>query len=78
MLATQGVEPPDKNLPLGLAKAVAATSERLSRGRRPPVTRLSVWVSALECTIDISRARSELGYEPVRSIADGLDELAAA
>ena len=42
---------------------------------RPPLTRLAVWVSALETTIDITRARTELGYAPVRTIEDGLEEL---
>jgi nucleoside-diphosphate-sugar epimerase len=78
LLRTQGVEPPTGSVPLPLAKAGAAAAERLARGRRPPITRLAVWLSGLECTIDISRARSELGYEPVRSVADGLDELRAA
>jgi nucleoside-diphosphate-sugar epimerase len=36
------------------------------------------WLSALECTIDISKARGELGYEPVRTRAEGMDELRAA
>jgi nucleoside-diphosphate-sugar epimerase len=36
---------------------------------------MAVWVSSLETTIDISRARRELGYEPVRTREQGLDEL---
>jgi nucleoside-diphosphate-sugar epimerase len=32
-------------------------------------------VSSLETTIDISRAREELGYEPVRTRDEGIDEL---
>ena len=35
------------------------------------MTRLVYWLSALETTIDISRARTELGYAPVRTIDDG-------
>ena len=31
-----------------------------------------------ECTIDISKARTELGYEPVKGIEEGLAELRAA
>jgi nucleoside-diphosphate-sugar epimerase len=42
---------------------------------RPPLTRLAVWLSALETTIDITRARTELGYTPVRTIDEGLEEL---
>jgi nucleoside-diphosphate-sugar epimerase len=34
-----------------------------------------VWVSSLECTIDISRARSELGYQPLRTRDEALDAL---
>jgi nucleoside-diphosphate-sugar epimerase len=82
LLGTQGIEPPDRSTPPAVARAVAAACETLWRilplGGRPPLTRMAIWVSALDCTIDISRARSELGYEPVRTIDDGLDELRTA
>jgi nucleoside-diphosphate-sugar epimerase len=45
-------------------------------GVRPPFTRLAVWLSGLEATIDISRARTEVGYAPVRTLDEGLAELA--
>ena len=77
LLETQGVEPPDKSVPLAVAKATAGGLERFyrRRGGTPPLTRLTVWVSALECTLDISRARADLGYEPVTSIDEGMAEL---
>jgi nucleoside-diphosphate-sugar epimerase len=79
LLATQGVEPPGRSLPVGVARAAAAVGESAWRALplpgRPPVTRFAVWVSALETTIDITRARTELGYEPVRTIDQGLEEL---
>jgi nucleoside-diphosphate-sugar epimerase len=75
LLRTRGVEPPDKEIPLAVARAAASVVERVARNR-PPLTRFAVWASALECTIDISRARTELKYEPVVSIEDGLAELA--
>ena len=82
LVDTQGVQIPDKGLPKGLAAAVAAGSETLFRALRlkgtPPLTRTAYWLSALECTIDISKARDELGYTPVRSIQDGMAELRAA
>jgi hypothetical protein len=82
LLGTQGVTPPDRNTPAPVGRAVAAVSEGLWRLLRrpgtPPVTRLAYWLSAQECTIDISRARQELGYEPVRSRADGMEELRSA
>lgn len=79
LLATQGIEAPDSDLPLPVARAVAAAGEGAWRALplkgSPPLTRMALWVSSLECTIDISRARSELGYSPVVSIDDGLAEL---
>jgi hypothetical protein len=60
---------------------VAAASETLWRlfhlGGEPPATRFAVWVSSQECTIDISKARAELGYEPIKDRATGLAELSA-
>jgi nucleoside-diphosphate-sugar epimerase len=82
LLATQGVEVPDKEARAGVVKAAAGTGERVWRLLRirtpPPVTRLAYWLSALETTIDITRAREELGYRPVKSIAEGMAELRAA
>jgi nucleoside-diphosphate-sugar epimerase len=76
MLATQGVSVPDKSVPAGVATAAAAGAERVWRLLRrpgpPPLTRFAVWVSSKECTLDISRARAELGYEPVRTRDEGL------
>jgi len=80
MLATQGVEAPSGTVPAALAGAAAAATERLwpllRRRGRPPLTRMAVWVSSQECTIDISRAERELGYRPVKSREEGLAELA--
>lgn len=82
LLATDGVEAPSRNTPPALARAAAPVLETLWRllGRRstPPVTRLAVWLSSRECTIDISRARAELGYEPVKTREAGLAEMGAA
>ncbi len=81
LIRTQGVDPPTRTLPLPLARAAAAASETawklLRRKDRPPLTRFTVWVSALECTIDDSRARDELGYRPVKTREQGLAELRA-
>jgi nucleoside-diphosphate-sugar epimerase len=81
LIRTQGLDPPTRTLPLGVANAAAAglegTWKLLRRDDRPPLTRFTVWVSALECTIDDSRARSELGYQPVKTRAEGLSELRA-
>jgi nucleoside-diphosphate-sugar epimerase len=82
LLATQGVEAPDRNAPPGVVRALAAVSETLWRvlplRGAPPVTRFAVWAASQECTIDISKAREELGYAPVKERADGLAELRAS
>jgi nucleoside-diphosphate-sugar epimerase len=82
LIRTQGVDPPTRSVPLGVARAVAAAGEEawklLKRGGSPPLTRFTVWVSALECTIDDSLARSELGYREVKTREQGLAELRAA
>ena len=79
MLGTQGVTIPDKSAPPAVARAAAASAERiwrlLKRPGSPPLTRFAVWVSSQECTIDISRAERELGYHPVISREEGLAEL---
>jgi nucleoside-diphosphate-sugar epimerase len=82
LLATQGVEPPDRSLPAWLAGALAVGSETAWRllplPGSPPLNRFSYWLLTQECTIDISKARRELDYEPVVSKQDGMTELRAA
>jgi nucleoside-diphosphate-sugar epimerase len=82
LVETQGVEPPSRTVPAPIASAAAASAENVWRllhlGGEPPITRLAVWLSSQECTIDISKARSELGYEPVRTRDEGMAELRAA
>jgi nucleoside-diphosphate-sugar epimerase len=82
LLATQGIGPPDGELPAPVARALATAGEAAWRALplpgAPPITRFALWVSTLECTIDITRAREELGYAPIKSIDEGLQELSAA
>jgi nucleoside-diphosphate-sugar epimerase len=82
LLETQGIEPPTRSMPAWAAGAAAAGSELAWRilplKGDPPLTRLAYWLSAQECTIDISKSRRELGYQPVKSRAEGLAELREA
>jgi nucleoside-diphosphate-sugar epimerase len=82
LLATQDLEAPSRSIPAPLAHALAVSGEaawrRLALPGRPPLTRFAFWVSAQECTIRIDKAREQLGYAPVKSIADGFTELRAA
>ena len=80
LLATQGIDAPGRSVPKPVARALAAAGETAWRSLplpgQPPLTRLALWVSGLETTLDISRAREELGYAPVTTIDQGLAELA--
>jgi nucleoside-diphosphate-sugar epimerase len=82
LVGTQGIELPDRSVPFAAAERGARMGERLWRvlplRSSPPLTRMAVWVSSLETTIDISRARAELGYEPIRTQQEGIDELLLA
>lgn len=79
LLRTQGVEPPDRSLPAWTAGPMARICEAawklLPLPGEPPMTSFRSWLLTQECTIDISKARSELGYEPVVSHEQGLAEL---
>jgi nucleoside-diphosphate-sugar epimerase len=79
LLATRGVQTPDKSIPRPVAVAAARAAETtwklLRRKDHPPLTSFAVWVASLECTLDDSRARADLGYAPVISRADGLAAL---
>ena len=79
LIATQGVTPPTGSVPSPVARAVAADRrdglEALPLPGTPPLTRFAAWVSSLECTLDDTRARTELGYAPVVSRDEGMREL---
>jgi nucleoside-diphosphate-sugar epimerase len=79
LLATQGIEVPDRSVPRAIPGALATVGEAAWRvlplPGRPPVTRLAFWLASQECTIDIARARRDLGYSPVTSVDQGMEEL---
>ena len=82
LLAANGVTVPDKTLPRGLLLAMARVGDvlaRLTGGRVTlPITLQQYATSAVEISLDISKAERELGYVPVISIDDGLAAMAAA
>jgi nucleoside-diphosphate-sugar epimerase len=81
LLASQGAQAPSRSIPAPLAHALASGGEAAWRvlplPGRPPLPRFAYWVSSQECTIRIDKAREQLGYVPVKSVADGLAELRA-
>jgi nucleoside-diphosphate-sugar epimerase len=82
LLATQGLQAPEGDVPLRVARAAAAVGETAWRilplPGTPPVTRFSVWASGMECTIDDTKAREQLGYRPVMTRDHGLTAMQAA
>ncbi len=81
LLRTQGVEPPERSLPAWTAAPMARICEAawkaLPLPGEPPMTSFRSWLLTQECTIDISKARAELGYIPVIGHEQGLAELRA-
>ncbi len=82
MLETQGVEPPDRSLPLWTATPMARICEAawkvLPLKGDPPMTTFRSWLLTQECTIEIGKAREELSYTPIVTHEQGLAELRAA
>jgi nucleoside-diphosphate-sugar epimerase len=76
MLQTQGVEPPSRSLPAWAAAPMARVCEAawklLPLKGEPPMTTFRSWLLTQECTIEIAKAKSELGYRPLVSHEQGL------
>ncbi|GGB11805.1 hypothetical protein GCM10011491_44640 [Brucella endophytica] len=79
LLQTQGIAAPNKSLPRSILRGMAAVGdfvERISLGRiKAPINRQIFASSAVEITLDIGKARTELGYQPIMTMAEGLNEL---
>lgn len=80
VLATQGVTPPDRTLPLGVAKPLARLLEALwtvlpLKGE-PPIVRTSVALVGQEVTVIDEKARRELGYRGLVTLEQGLADMA--
>ncbi len=76
LLGTRGVPPIKRSAPFGLAWSMAAVMEgawRLLRLRsKPPITRQTLRMIGQDFTLDIAKARRDLGYAPVVNWADGI------
>jgi hypothetical protein len=79
LLATRDITPPDKNIPGSLARGLSVLIEGfwklLGLKKEPPLTRFAAAIMSRECTIRIDRAKQELGYAPVITVAQGLAQL---
>jgi nucleoside-diphosphate-sugar epimerase len=61
-----------KPLALALASGVEAWYRRFSPDREPPLLRYGIELLSVDMTLDIGRARSELGYRPRVTMEDAL------
>jgi nucleoside-diphosphate-sugar epimerase len=81
LLATQGVTAPEKSVPRALLRFTANVGDRLyklSGGKiTAPLTLQSFATSAVPITLNIGKARHELGYAPVITREAGLAEITA-
>jgi nucleoside-diphosphate-sugar epimerase len=79
ILATQGLEPPKKNMNRTLALAfgyvVPAFWKLMRRKGPPPIDAEMIHMQGTEYTISDKKAREELGYEDVITYEEGLEEL---
>jgi nucleoside-diphosphate-sugar epimerase len=79
LVATQGVVAPAREMPMWLARMVAAGGEfawtTFGYGGRPPLTRTMLNLLFGEVTVVDSKARAALGYTGHVSIEQGLQEL---
>ena len=81
LLATQGVEAPSRQSPRWLVATVVRIGAFLGRMTGGAIHGPMSWqeyaVLGVEVTLNIAKARRELGYSPVISREEGLAELSA-
>ena len=79
ILATQGLEPPTKNMNRSLALAFAHIVpifwKLLKKEGPPPINAEMIHMQGTEYTISDKKAREELGYEDIISLEEGLEDL---
>ena len=73
--------PITKKIPKRLALMAASLNEFVHRyflgGREPALTRYSIGILSTAMTMDISKAREKLGYQPVQTTLEGINEFVA-
>ena len=81
MLATQGLQAPDRSLPFGVARALGWATDRvwsLLGKSEPPISDVVVALIGQECTVVDDKARRELGYVGKVSMSQGMAGLRAS
>lgn len=81
LLATQGIAPVKRSVPFAIAWRMAALLEAIWRKfnlkSKPPITRQTLRLIGQDFTVNIDKARRELGYTSVVSRAEGLAAMSA-
>lgn len=81
ILEARGIPSPNASVPLPLAWAMATFMETFwktfGRSGEPPLTRQMLRLIGQPFTVDITRARRELGYEPLVSWQQGIAQMSA-
>ncbi|MEN0064687.1 MAG: NAD(P)-dependent oxidoreductase [Myxococcota bacterium] len=77
LAARLDLPPPGPRLPVSVVRGLAGLLEGWARmwpwAGEPRLTRYTVGLLAYSTTLDISKARSQLGYEPLVSMEQGID-----
>jgi len=79
LIATTGTEIPTKSMPEGIVKAAAATVDVVWKVMRiktqPPLSKFAAALMSRSCTLNIDKAKQDLSYQPVYSVAEGLKNI---
>lgn len=82
LLASRGVTPGERAVPFGAAWTMAGLLgfawPLLGLRSEPPITRQMLRLIGQDFTVDISRARAELGYAPILSPDEGFSRMGPA
>lgn len=79
LLGSRGVTPKDRSVSFGVAWMMAGLMgvvwRTLRREGEPPITQQMLRLIGKDFTVDISRARNQLGYDPIISPTDGMCQM---